>query len=95
MKGNRYLAEGIGTFSLISGHFESLWIHLAAPVAGAILAHPTCKWIHGEECCHIHNSPEEGQDRSIEVSLTGESASPGAQDGAPDAEVSNSKKKGS
>jgi len=37
--------------ALISGHFESLWIYITAPVIGVFFAHPTCKWIQGGECC--------------------------------------------
>ena len=38
--------------ALISGHYESLWIYLTAPVVGVFLAHPTCRWTQGDECCH-------------------------------------------
>ena len=37
--------------ALVSGQFDSLWIYLSAPVLGAYLAYPTCRWIQGEECC--------------------------------------------
>jgi len=37
--------------ALVSGQLSSLWIYLTAPVLGAYLAHPTCRWIQGEECC--------------------------------------------
>jgi len=43
-------ARSIGP-ALISGTLESLWIYLVAPVVGAFLAYPTCRWIQGEECC--------------------------------------------
>lgn len=41
--------------ALVSGDPSSLWIYLTAPIVGAILAHPTCRWIHGRECCHPRN----------------------------------------
>ena len=37
--------------ALVSGHLSSLWIYLTAPVLGAYLAHPTCRWIQGAACC--------------------------------------------
>lgn len=46
--------------ALVSGNISSLWIYLAAPFAGAILAHPTCRWIHGKECCQVRERIEQG-----------------------------------
>jgi MIP family channel proteins len=37
--------------ALVSGHMSELWIYLTAPVLGAFLAHPTCRWIQGPRCC--------------------------------------------
>lgn len=37
--------------ALVSGHIESLWIYLTAPVMGMFLAYPTCRWIQGKKCC--------------------------------------------
>lgn len=37
--------------ALVSRHFEALWVYLAAPVIGAILAIPACKCMQGSECC--------------------------------------------
>jgi aquaporin Z len=37
--------------ALISGHLDSIWIYLTAPIAGTFLAHPMCRWIQGGECC--------------------------------------------
>lgn len=37
--------------ALIAGHLESLWIYMTAPVLGMFLAHPSCRWIQGDECC--------------------------------------------
>ena len=32
--------------ALVSGHIESLWVYLTAPVAGAALAIPTWKYLN-------------------------------------------------
>jgi aquaporin Z len=37
--------------ALVGGHLDHLWIYVVAPIAGAILAHPTCRLIQGPECC--------------------------------------------
>jgi aquaporin Z len=37
--------------AFVSGQLEFLWIYLSAPVVGAVLAGPTCRWIQGRECC--------------------------------------------
>jgi MIP family channel proteins len=37
--------------ALLSGHLENLWIYLTAPVAGTVLAFPTCRWTQGQDCC--------------------------------------------
>jgi aquaporin Z len=37
--------------AIMSGNLEFLWIYLTAPLLGAFLAHPTCRWIQGTECC--------------------------------------------
>ena len=42
--------------ALISGHLESIWLYLLAPVVGALLASPTCRWIQGAECCASSDS---------------------------------------
>ena len=38
--------------ALVSGHFEHLWLYLAAPVLGAIVAVPLCKGVRDENCCN-------------------------------------------
>jgi len=43
-------ARSIGP-ALVSGQFQNLWIYLIAPVTGAFLAFPTCRWIQGTDCC--------------------------------------------
>jgi aquaporin Z len=37
--------------ALISNNLYHLWIYLTAPIVGTFLAHPTCRWIQGQECC--------------------------------------------
>ena len=37
--------------ALVSGHLEHLWIYLAAPVLGALLAVMACRCVQAEGCC--------------------------------------------
>ena len=37
--------------ALVSGHFEHLWIYLAGPVLGALLAIPACCGVRDAGCC--------------------------------------------
>ncbi len=37
--------------ALLSGHWDSLWLYLSAPVLGTFFAHPLCRLIQGEDCC--------------------------------------------
>ena len=37
--------------ALVSGHIEHLWVYLAGPWLGALLATPTCHLIRGDDCC--------------------------------------------
>ena len=37
--------------ALVSGHFESLWIYLTAPIIGALLAVPICCGVREPGCC--------------------------------------------
>jgi aquaporin Z len=37
--------------ALVSGHLESLWVYLTAPVLGAVVAMPLCLCIHERPCC--------------------------------------------
>ncbi len=39
--------------ALVSGQLQSIWLYVAAPILGAYLAHPTCRWIQGRESCTI------------------------------------------
>jgi aquaporin Z len=44
--------------ALVSGHLESLWIYLAAPVLGALLAVPLCVGVREPGCCGGTCRPE-------------------------------------
>jgi aquaporin NIP len=37
--------------ALVSGHLAELWIYLAAPVVGALVAIPTCRMVRAPGCC--------------------------------------------
>jgi aquaporin Z len=37
--------------AVVSGHLEGLWVYLAAPLAGALLAVPACRCVHDAPCC--------------------------------------------
>ena len=37
--------------ALVSGHLEHLWIYLAAPMVGALLAVPGCRCVQPTGCC--------------------------------------------
>jgi aquaporin Z len=50
--------------ALVSFNLQSLWIYLLAPVAGMYLAHPTCRWIQGGECCGVSSELENGDEQS-------------------------------
>jgi aquaporin Z len=39
--------------AVVSGHVESLWVYLTAPVLGALLAVPACRCVHEAPCCSI------------------------------------------
>jgi aquaporin Z len=45
--------------ALISGNLSSVWIYLTAPVVGAFLAHPFCRWIQGKKCCLFKEDEDE------------------------------------
>jgi aquaporin Z len=47
--------------ALVSGHLESLWIYLAAPVLGALLAVPLCVGVRETGCCGGRCLPEAHQ----------------------------------
>ncbi|MCH7910694.1 MAG: aquaporin, partial [Candidatus Hydrogenedentes bacterium] len=43
--------------AIVSGELSHLWIYLAAPVLGALLAYPACRLIQGDECCPAEIGP--------------------------------------
>jgi glycerol uptake facilitator-like aquaporin len=45
--------------ALVGGDCAALWIYLSAPVLGALLASPTCRWVQGDACCIVRNEMEE------------------------------------
>lgn len=44
--------------AVVSGHLEHLWLYLAAPVLGALLAVPACCGVRGGGCCTLRSSVE-------------------------------------
>lgn len=42
--------------AVMSGHVEHLWIYLAGPLLGALLAIPACYGVRGAECCSAPSS---------------------------------------
>jgi aquaporin NIP len=38
--------------ALMSGHCEHLWLYLAGPILGALLATPACALVRGPGCCN-------------------------------------------
>jgi aquaporin Z len=49
--------------ALVAWNLQSLWIYLLAPVVGMYLAHPTCRWIQGGECCGVSSELESGNEQ--------------------------------
>ena len=43
--------------ALVSGHLEHLWIYLAGPLVGALLAIPACCGVRETGCCLIRPAP--------------------------------------
>jgi aquaporin Z len=39
--------------ALVSGHLEHLWLYLAGPLIGALLAVPICCFIRPDDCCPL------------------------------------------
>ena len=37
--------------ALVSGQLGAVWLYLAAPLLGMIIAVPTCRWVQGPDCC--------------------------------------------
>jgi aquaporin Z len=44
--------------AIVSGHFADLWIYLAAPTLGALLAVPACRLVGAEGCCGADGAVE-------------------------------------
>jgi len=45
--------------AVVSGHLEHLWVYLAAPVLGALLATPACALVRGPSCCNSRQLTEQ------------------------------------
>lgn len=43
--------------AIVSGHYEHLWIYLAGPIIGALIAVPTCCAIRSDDCCSPATHP--------------------------------------
>jgi aquaporin NIP len=50
--------------ALVSMHFQDLWIYLAAPVLGALIAVPVCRLICPEKCCEPLSPTSSGNDQN-------------------------------
>lgn len=37
--------------AIVSGHYEHLWMYIAAPILGALLAVVSCRLVKDEKCC--------------------------------------------
>lgn len=44
--------------AVVSGYLEHLWIYLAGPVLGALLATPVCALVRGPACCDANPTEE-------------------------------------
>lgn len=44
-------ARSIGP-ALVSMQLQHLWLYIAAPIVGMVLAFPFCKWVQGNDCCN-------------------------------------------
>lgn len=47
--------------ALLSWNFSDLWVYMMAPVLGAFLAVPFCRWIQGVNCCQTEEGDEDGK----------------------------------
>jgi aquaporin NIP len=50
--------------ALVSMHFQHLWLYLVAPVLGALVAVPVCRFICPEKCCEPSSPTAEGHDQN-------------------------------
>ncbi len=39
--------------ALVSGQLAHSWLYVIAPVLGAALSSPTCRFLQGKECCYV------------------------------------------
>lgn len=46
--------------ALMALRLDDLWIYLSAPVAGALAAIPTCRLVHGRDCCSAQAAAASG-----------------------------------
>jgi aquaporin Z len=37
--------------AIYAGELQNYWIYFFAPVLGALLASPFCRWVQGDDCC--------------------------------------------
>ncbi len=37
--------------AVVTGHINELWIYIAGPIIGCILAVISCKWVKNDQCC--------------------------------------------
>jgi aquaporin Z len=44
--------------AVVSGHLEHLWLYVAAPLLGALLAVPACRGVRGSGCCGVRPTAE-------------------------------------
>ena len=47
--------------AIVSGHLEHLWLYLAGPLIGALMATPICRAVRGEGCCDGRESESPNQ----------------------------------
>lgn len=38
--------------ALVSGYWVDLWLYILAPIAGALVAVMSCKWVKADNCCN-------------------------------------------
>ncbi len=50
--------------ALVSMHLQDLWIYLAAPVFGALIAVPVCRLMRRVECCEPSSSAPDAHDQN-------------------------------
>lgn len=48
--------------ALVSGMTDALWLYMIAPIAGTLLASPTCRIIQQNECCAVREAEAKKND---------------------------------